>query len=161
MADKFYYLVASLPYLSIDEDPKITMNDFLQEASKWLSDEEKKILVSLEDNKSQTEVIAMWNSFFEEIQKEAVLTRQSRRDNKNIKEGKYSERIFSQKTPLEMEKQLERIKWEYIDSIEAKYNFDLNRLVCYCLKLKIIERIKKFNKEKGEIKFYNLCEVKI
>ena len=88
MADKFYYLVASLPYLSIDEDPKITMNDFLQEASKWLSDEEKKILVSLEDNKSQTEVIAMWNSFFEEIQKESVLTRQSRRDNKNIKEGK-------------------------------------------------------------------------
>jgi len=161
MADKFYYLVASLPYLSINEEPRITMNDFLQEASKWLSEEETKILISLEDNKNRTEVIAIWNSFFEDIQNEIVSTRQSRREKKNIKEGKYSERIFTQKTPLDMEKKLEEIKWQYIDSIEAKYNFDLNKLVCYCLKLKIIERIKKFDKEQGEIKFYNLCEVKI
>ena len=160
MRDKFYYFVASLPYLFIDKESHITMDVFLEEAEKWLSKEEIEILVSLEDKNNKVETITKWNSFFEKIQKEIVLKRQARREKREIKEGTYSQKIFSGGTPLEMEMKYEEIKWEYIDSIEVNYNFDLNKIVCYYLKLKIIERIKEFDKERGERKFYNLCEVK-
>ena len=59
-----------------------------------------------------------------------------------------------------MEQMIERIRWNFLDSLESGNFFDLNFLVIYFLKIQILERLQSFDKEKGKKVFEAMCEVK-
>ncbi len=60
-------------------------------------------------------------------------------------------RAFSSEV-ARMEQHLAQRRWEFIDEAEFRYHFDLHRLILYYLKLKILERLASFEKDKGQEK---------
>ena len=165
MENKYYYLVASLPYLEFDKPPLITKEQFLSESGKWLtrSDYRKLSGIDIHDPYKQAgdpAVISKWKSFDRELREELAEIRKEFRKSDSRGETASFKDVFGQANPLFMEKKLERKKWDFLEGIEADYHFDINELVIYFLKLQILERLASFDKEKGKEKFEILCEVK-
>ena len=164
MANKYYYLISSLPYLDFDKPLTIDREWFLDEAKKWLTDKDLKILKSLDmDNfsvlSSDTDIIKEQKAFEEALRKDLKEARIIRRDNLDEKPPKQIRDVFQKANPLEMEKALLKKRWDFIEEIDLDYHFDLNALILYCMKLMILERLASFNKEDGLHVFENSCEV--
>ena len=164
MANKYYYLISSLPYLDFDKPLTIDREWFLDEAKKWLTDKDLKILKSIDmDNfsvlSSDTDIIKEQKAFEEALRKDLKEARIIRRDNLDEKPPKQIRDVFQKANPLEMEKALLKKRWDFIEEIDFGYHFDLNALIFYFLKLMILERLSSFNKEEGAHVFENSCEV--
>ncbi|MFH1304901.1 MAG: DUF2764 family protein, partial [Candidatus Omnitrophota bacterium] len=69
-------------------------------------------------------------------------------------------RVLSMETPLLRERALEELRWKFIEDRSASCFFDLKWLMFYSLKLRILERLTSFNKDRGEKIFHDMCEVK-
>jgi len=165
MLNKYYYLVSSLPYLKLGQENFINKEAFLLECKKWLSVKDIKVLskVSLEDfsvMSGDTPVLQEWKEFDFALRTELASARNSIKRNRNEKPGPMVKSVLEEATPFLMEQVLARIRWERLDSMEAGNFFDLNFLMLYFLKLQIIERLKLFDKGRGEKVFQGICEVK-
>ena len=55
--DKYYYFIALLPTLSFPKEPAISVEDFLEESEKWLSEKDQMILSGIDIN-----IISIGNS---------------------------------------------------------------------------------------------------
>ncbi len=163
--NKYYYLVASLPYLRFGERPPFTRKEFLSECRKWLSIRDMARILSLakEDyrvNKHDTESIIEWKKADLNLKKEIAAGRGKKR-RKNLPEiSQKVKEIFELKTPLQREQAIEKIRWDIIEGMKTKHHFDVHSIAFYFLKLQIAARISGFDKEEGEAFFYRLCEVK-
>jgi len=165
MANKYYYLVSSLPYLDFEKPLPITKETFLNESEKWLTQEDLKRLSEANIHEltifpKDLETLKLWKTFDNELRKE-IATIRKRSLSQEEKESQPGFReIFGQANPLLMERSLERKRWDFLNGIEIDYHFDINILIIYFLKLQIIERLASFDKKKGMEIFENLCEVK-
>ena len=165
MLNKYYYLVSSLPYLKFGQENFISKETFLLECKKWLSVKDIKVLskVSLEDFSVMSDdvsVLQEWKKFDLALRTELASARNSIKHNRNEKPGPLAKSVLEEATPFLMEQALARIRWERLDAMEAGNFFDLNFLMLYFLKLQIIERLKLFDKGRGEKVFQGTCEVK-
>ena len=164
MMTKYYYLLASLPYLSRAASPLLSIEDFMAECNKWLMPEDMDILLSVGsdgDNVwvADTELVREWKEFDLGLRKELAEFRLSRKAGESGKVGEQNRGITEGADPLLMEKRFEKTRWDFLDDKWARYYFDVNALVIYFLKLKILTRLAGFDKDKGENIFYKLCEV--
>jgi hypothetical protein len=164
MGNKYYYLVASLPYLRFSQASPISIEEFLLECGKWLGKNDMDILseASIDDFTLQPEntpIIAVWKEFDFTLRKELALARDNIKYNRHEKPGPLAKIVLEKAHPLLMEQALERIRWDFLDSIEPGNFFDLNFLILYFLKVQILERLQMFDKEKGKKVFENMCEV--
>ena len=164
MANKYYYLISSLPYLDFDKVPTIDKKWLLDEAKKWLTDKDLKILKSTDvDNfnvsSSDIDIIKEQKAFEEVLRKDLKEARIIRKKSLDEKPPRQVRDIFLKSNPLEMEKALLKKRWDFIEEIDLDYHFDLNALILYCMKLMILERLASFNKEDGLHVFENSCEV--
>jgi uncharacterized protein DUF2764 len=160
--NKYYYLVASLPYLRFTKEAPLSGEKFLYECEKWLTSGEVELVKSLtlrgvEPASEDVESLKEWKIFNKDLLKNLA---EAREDRTSQKEEEVVRNIMDEENALLMEKRFERTRWKFLESIEVKYFFDFNIVVLYCLKLQILERLFTFNKDKGEEVFYNLCEVK-
>jgi hypothetical protein len=165
MHSKYYYLVASLPYLKFAEEPPISSEVFMAECEKWLTPEDLKTLVSADikrhfTGEADSTVLAEWKKFDARLREELAKIRAARKLSQQVKAPDFLESVTEKETPLLMEEALERIRWDCLEGKSAEYMFDINWLVLYFLKLQIAERLATFDKDKGESFFYELCEVK-
>lgn len=164
MSNKYYYLAASLPYLKFDSAPAVSAQDFISDCSKWLTagDLEALLSVSLKDPTAKIsglDIVKEWKAFDLSIREELAKIRKAKKDRVKEKISPALATVFSNEIPLEMEKRLEKIRWDFLENKEISFYFDLNALIIYYLKLQILERLKTFDKEKGKTKFEKLCEV--
>lgn len=164
MSTNYYYLTASLPYLDFAQEVPISVSDFISECEKWLSEKELSVVRNLglndyEINKNDPPSVITWKEFNKYIKGEINKIRISRREESRSKVSSPFQEIFHEANPLLMEKKFEKIRWNYIEEEDSKYFFDINWLSLYLLKLKILERLAGFQKEKGKQKFSELCEV--
>jgi hypothetical protein len=60
---------------------------------------------------------------------------------------------YSQESPLRQEERLLQYRWELLEQMAVGHFFDLDALVIYYLKLKILERRAVFDREAGENAF--------
>ena len=165
MHSKYYYLVASLPYLKFAEEPPISSDGFMEECEKWLTPEDMEIVSSANlwrcmPKKKSTAVLAEWDSFNEEKREEVARARAAKKVSGQIKAPDILKDALEKETPLLIEEALERIRWDFLEEKSAACMFDVNWLALYFLKLQIAERLATFDKDKGESFFYELCEVK-
>ncbi|MFQ5951863.1 MAG: DUF2764 family protein [Candidatus Omnitrophota bacterium] len=151
MSNKYYYLVASLPYLKFEAEPPLSREDFISECEKWLSPEEMKVVLSAD--------LEALKKFDAGLSRELVRVRTERKTTGSFKAGELLKGVMEQENPLLMEKTLEKLRWDFIEDKETEYMFDVSWLAFYFLKLQILERLAGFNKDKGEAYFYELCEV--
>lgn len=147
MQNKYYYLIASLPYLFFDTASPITLEDFFTLARAWLSKEDYRMLREAHLKK--------WNQFNDELRGRLADIRAIK---KSHPEEKVHSEIHNEPNPLLMEKRFERIRWDFLEEQEFHYFFDINWLIIYLHKLYILERLASFNKEKGQRVFEELCE---
>lgn len=165
MQNKYYYLVASLPYLRFEKKTPVSKDTFLEECRKWLSDQDLKAVRDLDIKQPDIKdgdisLVREWKAFDMALRTALAGIR---------KEGEHALRkeipdvvrhILERKDPLSREKAIERVRWDFIEDEEYKYLFDINWLVFYCLKVQILERLATFELEKGKQVFQDLCEVK-
>ncbi|MFH1395498.1 MAG: DUF2764 family protein [Candidatus Omnitrophota bacterium] len=161
---KYYYLIASLPYLKFEEKPPIDKTVFIAECEKWISPEGMKDLLAVEsarheDDNDETLLTVKWKTFDENLRGIIAKARAAKKTGGAYKTPEKIQEVIEQATPLLMEMKFERIRWDFLEEESSKYFFDMNWLTLYFLKLQILNRIAVFNKDDGEKFFYNLCEV--
>jgi hypothetical protein len=164
MLNKYYYLVATLPYLRFGRGALIDKEAFLIECGKWLNQRDTKILLgaSLGDiiiRPEDPSILRAWKEFDLMLRTELALARSSIKQGRNEKPGPVARVVLAEATPLLMERAIARIRWEYLDASEAGNFFDVNFLMLYFLKLQILERLKLFDKDLGAEVFQGICEV--
>ncbi len=164
MTNKYYYLVASLPYLKFEEKPPISKKKFIDECAKWLTPSDMEIILAAEKGCQKircanAEALKEWKTFEGDLSKELAAIREARKKGEEIKTSEMFRNILREETPLLMEEKLERARWSFLEEKETEHFFDVNWLIVYFLKIKIMERMAQFDKDKGEAIFYKLCEV--
>jgi len=159
---KYYYFVAQLPLLTFGQEYYATREYFLDQSKKWLSDKDFVIIsdVNLDDfylKENDNKVLAKYKKFEKTLREEIFVFR------KNDKQGgTFSSNLklnLGEGTPLEIEKRLLKLRWEFIESLREGHFFDLEILIIYFLKIQVLERLFTFDREKGAVIFDKLCEV--
>lgn len=165
MSNKYYYLVSSLPHLTFLEEPPVSKDFFLEEAEKWLSPSDMKVLLSAdvhspEEKETDTLFLKEWKRFDLFLKEELAHVRAQAKTGESRKMPEEVQDIIGKENPLLMEKEMELIRWNFLEEKLLQHHFDLNWLILYFLKLQILERLEAFDKDKGDSTFYKLCEVK-
>lgn len=166
MSNKYYYLVSSLPYLTFGRRLPITRERFKAECEKWLIPRDLTTLLnldkeSLELTHKDKGLMRDWKEFDTSLKSALAEARNIRRLSLEKRIPELAQDILGQETPLEMERHFEKNRWDFLDEKEIDYHFDLNWLIIYSLKLRIKERLTRFDKEKGFEIFDKVCEAKI
>lgn len=163
MRNKYYYLVSSLPYLKFAHAGLIGIKVFLLECGKWLHEKDMQQLAAASINDffvkaDDAPVVKAWKNFDSDLRKELAAARENIKYNHHDKPGPLAKIILEEAHPLLMEQAFERVRWNYLDQLEAGNFFDLNFLIVYFLKLQIIERLAMFDQKNGKEAFESMCE---
>lgn len=161
---EYYYLVASLPMLSLDDAPGISSDEFLAATSEHLPSFEfselEKLSLLPSTGESRIDSVQAWNEWETSVRNTIVGIRAkgdvSKAENfKRSGGGFFSEietgvaEAFAKSNPLEREKHLERIRWAFLDDLELGHDFDIVKLAAYRLKLMLCEKRASISQEKG------------
>lgn len=164
--DKHYYFVSQLPSLFFDVEAGISLEAFFAEGEKWLSDWELDILsrVSTDDTEAvegDPDVLQGFRAFEFNMRTDLALWRRTRGTDQEYRPSGFPVSIVRDGTPLEAERELLKLRWNYIENEAPAHHYDLEFLILYCLKLQILRRLFSFNKEEGLKTFQTLCEVEV
>lgn len=160
----YYYLTAQLPFLDFSRRPEINREKFLNEARKWVNPSHISMLegINIDDflvKKNDPYVLREYKNFDYSIKKEVSLVRQSSGRETDYKISSMVKSVFAVDDPLEREKKLLRLRWEFVDGVEEGHYFDLDFLTAYFIKMQILEKLFTFDKNKGLAVFDRVCEV--
>jgi len=163
--NKYYYFVSQLPFLQLGKISPVSTDDFLAEAGKWLSDKEFSFLKNARldkfENFKKQEPAALkeFNEFEYRLREQIYLYRKARKQEKEYRLSGALGQIFSEGNPLDIEKGILRLRWEFLDEKETFHHFDLNFIVIYFLKMQLVLRLSSFDKEKGAEIFGELSKI--
>ena len=167
MKEQYYYLISTLPSLSLNEELPIRKCDFLSACKENLKTTDFKMLRSvdlfeIEQGKAPFDII---RSFYcwESGVRNALVRLRAERFGFNPEEFLrceifdhsqmlLAEEAFNADSPLMAEDILNKARWEYLDELEFGYYFDIEILVIFFIKLQILERISLFDAVKGQEK---------
>ncbi len=160
----YYYFAAQLPLLMFEMKAEVSKESFVDEAAKWLSAVDYKILKQVNiDNYMESEVTSLvqktYAKFEHAIRSEVVEVRKETGNTAGTMLAPTIKSIVNEGTPLDIEKSLLFLRWEFIEEQEEGHYFDRIFLELYFLKIQILERLREFNKEEGSKVFTTLCEV--
>jgi hypothetical protein len=164
--DKYFYITSLLPTLVFDKQPDITVDYFMTEAEKWTSNRDFRLLASLDlgdvevhssDPKTLKEIKATELA----IRNDLVAWRREKRAGREHKPTAFSLSLVKEGNPLLIEKNLLKLRWDYLSEKELDHHFDLEALIFYRLKLQILQRLAQFDKEKGLEKYKSMYKVSI
>ena len=164
--DKYYYLVTQLPLLTFDQQVEYSSENFLAEAKKWLSSNDYASLAAVDLHKLASmpvkpAVLQQYLNFENKLRQELAEWRMAKKKNSDYKLETIANSVLTEGTPLDVEKRLLRLRWDYIEELALVHYFDIEFLILYMLKLQILERIASFDKEIGLETFQKLCKVEI
>lgn len=168
---EYYYTVASLPMLSLGQEPPISIDYFLENCSYTMGEEDYQVLLSaviVPVQKSAHPAIAMWQNWERTLRNElAVLRSQKTGIDYEIylREGETTTGVSdavreagNAANPQIAEDILDSARWRFLDEIEGAHNFDLTKLIVYYLKLQIAERKMMMNQQNGENKYQEIYQ---
>jgi hypothetical protein len=163
---KFHYLVAQLPTLFFDRDPGISVADFLREAEKWMGEGEFQAFSSIRFDdpvvsETEPELLRAYREFEFDLRTDVALLRRARAAGVEYKPVYFPLQTVKEGTPLEVEKKLLRLRWDFLEDKTVGHNFDLQEIIAYYLKMQILERLGSFDKEKGKQTYHRLCGVQV
>lgn len=161
--DKYYYLVSQLSTLYFDRVPHLTNESFLNEAAKWLSPRQYGILVKIDidDVCLEKKSPGSWKNYQEfenSLRRGLSIWRKSLKEGNEVKKTSFPINLVKEGNPFQIEKNLLKYRWDFIEEISKEHDFDLDFLVLYYLKLQILYRLSIFNKKEGFEKFFHIVE---
>lgn len=164
--DTHYYIVSQLPTLFFGKETGQTIESFLEEAQKWLSDREFEHLSSVNvsdfsSHKADSGVTRQFKNFEARLRTDIASWREAQKRDLDYKPTMFSPSILKEGNPLEAELKLMELRWNFLDDLEREHNFDMGALIVYYLKLQLLKRFFTFDKEQGLKKFQKLYEVNV
>ena len=169
----YYYTVSSLPYLGFDDEPVITMHEFIGICLSTLTENDFKTVESVslsefEKMDSSVSVIERWVSWESSLRNELVKLRGASlgvesdryiRDAEiNTESPGIARSAFKLESPLAAEEIINKARWDFLNEIEVSHYFDLEKIIVYSLRLQILERKKMFTIENGDKNFQIIYE---
>jgi hypothetical protein len=157
-------MVSLFPTIYFDTKPETSIDYFLTEAEKWLSSRDYKIISGLDmnnvsPNKMDTKFLREYKEIENRFRSDLVSWRKANRVRKDYKPMFLPASLVKEGNPLQVEKNLLKFRWDYLEEKEQEHHFDLDTLIIYYLKLQILHRLSQFNKEKGIEKFQLTCRI--
>ncbi len=165
MKREYYYLVSSLPFLSIHAPLPLESRSFLAAAGTHLDRHDYETLISVslshagEGKRPSLSVVRHWLQWERLVGNELVKLRAAalgadpaaylRGDDGDGGYGVLAGRIFHAPSPMDAQTALDEARWRYLDDLEYGHYFDIERLALYYLKIQILERRALFDREKG------------
>ncbi|MDT8316741.1 MAG: hypothetical protein RQ824_01970 [bacterium] len=169
MRNSYYYLIASLPYLSFQKPQALSISEFSLRCNSCLNRNDVDLIQcilsgNLNKAAKSLKVVGEWLSWDIELRgKLAGLRAKAKgRDespdltepgakalNYNLESHKLAMDIFSAASPMDADELHESARWRMIEALEHGQYFNLEWLALYCLKLKIMERRESFDTEAG------------
>jgi len=167
--DSYYYPVAALPLINYDSDPPFTLEEYIDHCTPWLSKEHVKIIKNLAGSiitPGENRLLDSWNQWDISYRNNLVKLRavklgldpekyQKREGDLWYLEEKARE-AFQQESPLVAEETILKAQWDYLSQLEKDHYFDLEILIIYLLKLKILLRRSGFQYNLGKTNFEEL-----
>lgn len=163
----YYYLMSSLPYLKFVGSPPLAFADLEEMCSPWLGPRDRaefeRARIDVENVESaaiRSRTLRHWYAFEHSLRNELVKMRSRRlgvspdphlrKDPGEDPELTESvEDLVEGLSPLNAEIELLRLRWDFLVGREWACDFDLNELIIYSLKLQLLERLSKFEAERG------------
>ena len=151
--------------LKADGEMPFGYDTFLDMCRTEVSKSHYKLLEELSVDSEKGPLIEEWSRFYGELAREMAYQRNLRlgrpakapalRDEASIHTVAAA---INSKNPLEAELMLLSLEFDKLDSLVSMHYFDDYVLNGYALKLKLLERLKAFEKEKGKAEFKRLFD---
>lgn len=159
----FYYLIASLPALSLGAPPPMTVAGLLEDVRRLadpVTADELAALVTGDGSSAYSALAARWRAAQTQLANALARTRAAQLDvdpaaHLRPHEGfsTYIEMAvldaYAKPHPLERELSLDRFRWSLLDEWAREQPFGLEALLAYGLKLKLVERWAALTDEAG------------
>ena len=164
--DKYYYLIAQLPTLYFDRSSEITLDQFMEEAGKWMSKKDFTALqqISLLDtayDDRAPKIIKEYRASEYQFRTELAAWRKASKEGVEYKPENFPLSLVKEGNPLEIEKKLLAHRWAFLEEQEKDHDFDFEFVVLYYLKLQVLDKLSQFNKENGLAAFQKISKVTI
>jgi hypothetical protein len=164
MKEQYYYVITSLPYLSLSEEPHIRRNDFLANCKNYLKRTDFDMLesVTLFDAEEKDVLPDTIRRFFRWDRGIRNVLVRLRAKSLGLEPDEFisdeivehsqvllAEEAFNANSPLIAEEILNKARWRCLDELEFGHYFDIDILFVFSIKLQILERISSFDTEEG------------
>lgn len=164
--DTHYYIVSLLPTLFFGREAGISIEGFLEESGKWMSEKEFEKLSAVDINdfsigKTDAKVMRQFKNFEAGLRNDIASWRKAQKRDLDYKPETFPPSILKEGNPLDAEMKLMELRWNFLEELEREHYFDLGTLILYYLKLQLLQRIFTFDKEEGLKKFQKLYEVNV
>ena len=168
MGHAYYYFAASLPLISWEGKLPMTSEEFLLNVRRLLAEGDRELVEQLlaGDDAIETDnaVALSWVEFNRNFRNEITWFRAYRAHQDPLKSShgaKENEPALREAVHeasrmtdlLEAEKLLDWKCWQFLDDLSGGHYYDLEFLICYGLKLKILQRHDEYKSSKGQDAF--------
>lgn len=174
---QYYYTVASLPALQLENDPPLTLEQFVEACEVELSPEDRAYVLDAQLRVEGEQavitgrgihdpsgVLGQWVGILREFQQQAALVRAQnlgweidRLPRPDVTDASIPERlrqILGEDSPLKRELAVMRWLWASADQLETGHHFDREKLALYHLKLQMtLRRARITDSEAGNEEF--------
>jgi hypothetical protein len=164
MSGGYYYLVASLPRLKFGAPPPLTRGQFLSRCATQVSAAHYQILAGVELFQAQPTgtglaLLDRWHERERALRNALAIERAKRlgvaaaghtrdfRPDHSLAE--IARHLLTLDSPLAADEELDRLRWRFLEELAFGHHFDLETLVVYRLKLRILERRARFEPAVG------------
>jgi len=166
---QYYYLVASLPYLQLEQPMPLSGEKFLELCADWVTEEkieymrELSLVPPLNDEPKKPQMsdsVSLWHRWESAFRGKIGRYRAARLgrepeaaglpENSNFSEfERFIPEAFAIANPLERTRFLDTLRWRRLDDLEFGHSFDFDILCIYRLRQLLLEKIAERNKDKG------------
>lgn len=159
----YYYLAASLPELSFDTPPDMSLDDFMTLCAEHLSARDYKAMENLivTPAANSTGFANAWQEKETQLRNAIVKIRAAKQQKdaepflkktKTVETAasRAADEAYLKKSPLDRELALDHFRWQQIEELAGLDPFTTKAILAYGLKLKLASRWANMNREQGE-----------
>ena len=163
MTKQYYYTINCLPFLSCGQSPPIRKDAFLSLTKKELKATDFTLLQSVElshiEDSTPLNVLKKWYAGEKALRNELVRRRApklglhaeefTRGNERDYTCSRFVEEVCHVESPLIAEAMIDQARWRFLEELERRHYFDIEKLVIYFLKLQLLEKKSLYDHKKG------------
>ncbi|GHV86648.1 hypothetical protein AGMMS50230_22560 [Spirochaetia bacterium] len=171
----YYYFVATLPFISYDDPPSMSSEEFRELCYSLLEPEDAEMVQYCRyDSQMAVETVQPTGSDFIDLLmarertlalnlaylRAARLKRQSPGDPPHDvpRAEAVAKAAFEMEDPLQASLYIDRARWGALDAMVGIDLFGVNNIFAYLMKLQLLERKQSFDTEKGSVEYRKLYD---
>lgn len=158
----YYYIVATLPYLTFSGSLEQDVDGFMGFVKSMLPEKQYSLLEAVRSGSASGHpFVEAAQNFEAELSAELARNRalalgldpNQYKQASDPRTGEKARQCASMENPLEAENAVMRFTWDFLDGLESGHFFDLERLIVHLLKLILLERKNKLTEERGTSRY--------